>query len=135
MEKNYLTDGMEFMFKDTDRRLANVYLNSYHYIAEKVSEDIENGNFAEAVELYKNLTFTLERLQELKEHKRNKELAPELNKKREVIETDKTVYIDGFVVEYVLEDSVKTEAFGEDVIVTFSFLAKDFKDCLKKSPK
>lgn len=45
---------------------------------------------------------------------------------QEVVETDDGVYIDGFKIEYVKNDSVTTEPFGKSTIVTLSFFAKSF---------
>lgn len=46
--------------------------------------------------------------------------------KQAVIETEKAVFVDGQRINYVLTDSVKTEDFGNDVIVTLSFVASSF---------
>ena len=52
------------------------------------------------------------------------------NKPRQlVIETDRAVYVDGKKINHVVKDSVKTEPFGDETIVTLSFFASDFLKC------
>ncbi|MCD5024064.1 hypothetical protein [Enterococcus faecium] len=45
-----------------------------------------------------------------------------------VVETEKVVYIDGFKLEFVIEDSVKIEELSpEQVIVNLSFVAASYE--------
>ena len=55
----------------------------------------------------------------------------ELNTKpvtHKVVETEEAVYIDDKKIEYVIEDSVKTEELGDKQIVTLSFIAQSFEE-------
>lgn len=46
---------------------------------------------------------------------------------QEVVETNDALYIDGYKVDFVLTDSVKTKPFSEDAVeVTLTFIAKSF---------
>lgn len=47
--------------------------------------------------------------------------------RHKVIETDQALFIDCKEIGNVVKNSVKTEPFGEFTIVTFSFVAKDFR--------
>ncbi|WP_339183244.1 hypothetical protein [Oceanobacillus sp. FSL W7-1293] len=48
---------------------------------------------------------------------------------QEVVETIDALYIDGFKIDFVLTDSVKTKPFSEDAVeVTLTFIAKSFTD-------
>ncbi|UQQ90499.1 MULTISPECIES: hypothetical protein [Enterococcus] len=45
-----------------------------------------------------------------------------------VVETEKAVYIDGFKLDFVIEDSVKIEELSpEQVIVNLSFVAASYE--------
>lgn len=115
------------LFKEVNHPMANVYLNSYDNNMMQGAGNVLKGNFGMASENHRRIAEVLERLEKLKANNENQRLTPAKDHKHSVIETDLAVYVDNFIIENVIENSVETEAFGEDVVVTMSFLAKDYK--------